>query len=490
MKNLISITSLLLLIGLFTIGCQSTSAVLTTQVLKEETVTEADKKLIKSIETLIQERVVENNIPALSVGLIKDNKLFSYHNIGDTRRGNAEKVTEHTVYQLASLSKMFTGIIAKEMIAAGKLDINTSITAYLPTSLSEAAVSKLKPITVSNLLQHRSGLPRDAEFAKRPWQFLDGPMVGGYSEAALLKELETLELVRSPGLRMEYSNLGFGVMGYILERVSGVPLVELYDKYLDGKYAMKRTTMDLEEAENFGMATPYMKWWRSIKTSPWEMGYLRSGGGLCSTVADLSKMMLGQMKDYQAYGQNPREVPALVLSENKNSMGGSGFPYYGYGIMEFNKAIDTTMVHIGHTGDVDGFASIYIFFPKQEVGIVLLTSSGGPWFNYLEWDLQKLLLDIQPRKTITLPNPNFDQIVGIYKFDSGREITISKGEHHILTQSRDGAEYKAFPYAPNKFYYPNSPVELIFEDNQLRQVDPNGNSRFARRLLNALTEVN
>lgn len=490
MKNLIKIIAFLVVTGSISIGCQSTSPTITTEVVNPETQTEKEKALIKSLEALIQERVVENSIPALSVGLIKNNKMFSYHNIGAIERGSPEKVTENTVYQLASLSKTFTGIIAKELVAEGKLDVNASITDYLPTSLSKATREKLKPITVRNLLQHKSGLPRDAEYAKRPWKIFDGPMIGGFSETALLQDLEELELIRNPGIRMEYSNLGFGIMGYIMERASGTQLAELYDKYLDGKYALKRTTMDLEEAKRFGMATPYMKWWRAIKTSPWEMGYLRSGGGLCSTVADLSKMMLHQMKAYQEYGQNPEVVPSLVLSDDKTSFGRSGFPYYGYGIMEFNKSIDTTMVHIGHTGDVDGFASAYIFFPNQEVGIVMLTSSGGGWFPQLEWDIQKLLLDIQPRKTITLPNPNFEQIAGTYKFDNGRELVISQGENCILTQSRDGAEYKAFPYATNKFYYLDNATELIFEDGRLRQLDNMGNSRFAKRQMNALTDIN
>ena len=490
MKNLIKISTILCLIVTISIGCRSTSSTITTEVIQQETLNEKEEALIKSLEALIQERVVENDIPALSVGLIKHNKLFSYHNIGAIERGSPEKVNEHTVYQLASLSKTFTGIIAKELIAEGKLDVNASITDYLPTSLNEATIDKLKPITVRNLLQHKSGLPRDAKYAKRPWKFLDGPMVGGFSEVALLQDLEELELLRNPGIRMEYSNLGFGVMGYIMERTSGIQLPELYDKYLEGKYAMNRTTMDLEEAKRFGMATPYMKWWRAIKTSPWEMGYLRSGGGLCSSVADLSKMLLLQMGAYQAFRQNPQVVPALVLSDDKTSWGRSGFPYYGYGIMEFNKSIDTTMVHIGHGGDVDGFGSIYIFFPKQEVGIVMLTSSGGGWFTQLEWDIQKLLLDLQPRKTITLANPNFEEFTGTYKFESGRELTISKGENCILTQSRDGDQYKAFPYASNKFYYPDDATELIFEDGRLRQVDQQGNSRFAKRQINGLTVIN
>ena len=114
----------------------------------------------------------------------------------------------------------------------GKIDVNASITTYLPTTLSNAAIEKLQPITIRDLLQHKSGFPRDAAHANRLWQFVDGPMVAGYSEVALLQDLEAMELINTPGSRWAYSNLGFGTMGYILERVAGIPLPALYDKYL------------------------------------------------------------------------------------------------------------------------------------------------------------------------------------------------------------------------------------------------------------------
>ena len=486
MNTLFKAFTFIAIIGFLTMGCQSTNSVVITKPATDRTLNETEKLQLKKIEQLIQERVTENNIPSLSVGLIKDNKIFAYQNIGATERGGEQAVNENTSFQLASLTKMFTGLIAKELMVDGKIDVNASITTYLPTSLSKTAIEKLRPVTIRDLLQHKSGFPRDAASANRPWQFLDGPMVGGYSETALLKDLEEMELIHTPGSKMEYSNLGFGTMGYILERVAGMPLPDLYDKYLVEKYGMNRTTMDLAKASEFGMAMPYMKWWRSIKTSPWEMGYLRSGGGLCSTVADLSQLMIQQMKAYQNFNNNQQQSP-LVLSDDKTSWGRSGFPYYGYGIMEFNKPIDTTMVHMGHGGDVDGFASAYIFFPKQQVGIVMLTASGGKWFNHLEWAIQGVLLDIQPRQTMEIAAAKLTQFTGTYQFADGQEVTITQSENHIVSQSKEGEPYAAFPYEANKFYYPDYPAELIFENGQLRRVDQMGNSHFGEKLMNSLT---
>jgi len=486
MNQLIKLSAFLVLFGIVAMGCQSVDRVVVTNLSTDRTLKEAEKVQLKKIEQLIQERVTENNIPSISVGLIKDNKIIAYQNLGAIERNGVQEVTENTVFQLASLTKMFTGIIAQELMRDGKMTADASITTYLPRSLSKAALDKLKPITIRDLLQHKSGFPRDAASANRPWQFLDGPMVGGYAEAALLKDLEALELIHTPGSQWEYSNLGFGVMGYMMERVSGLPLAVLYEQYLVEKYNMNRTTMDLAKANELGMATPYMKWWRSIKTSPWEMGYLRSGGGLCSTVADLSQMMLQQMSAYQNHTPNQQESP-LFLSEDKTSWGKSGFPYYGYGIMEFNKAIDTTMIHIGHSGDVDGFASTYIFFPKQQAGIVMLTSSGGKWFRQLEWAIQDVLLDIQPRQKMEVVAADLIPFIGTYQFADGKEVMITQAETHIITQSKEGEPYAAYPYETNRFYYPDYPAELIFENGQLQQIDPMGNSHFAKKLINKLT---
>ncbi len=463
-----------LLIILFA-NCKNTVALIQTDIVESNSIDEQTTTQLKAIEKLIQERVTENDIPALSVGIIKNNKIVAYHNVGTTKRGNEQQVDENTVYQLASLSKTFTGIISKELAAEGKLDLQASITNYLPNTLSETTIQKLAPIKIHHLLQHRSGFPRDAKYAKRPWKRFDGPMVGGYSEASLLKDLEELAVIAQPDERCEYSNLGYGTMGYILERAADMPLADLYEKYLGDKYGMKRTTMDLDKAKALGMATPYMKWWRNKKTSPWEMGYLRSGGGLCSTTADLCNIMTQQLKAYDQFNENQQLSP-LVLMEDKISWADNGgYPYYGYGSFGYNKVVDSTLVHYGHSGDVDGFASIYTFFPNQKIGMVLLTSSGGMWVHHLEWAIQDILLEIEPRKSIEVAPETIAQHFGDYKFRRNQIISISQEEGVLkATLPRIGVQEIA-AYAPNKFFLKHSSGELILENNTLRYVDGNGN---------------
>jgi len=475
MKTFFKITICSCLLVIFFTNCQHTIPVVKTKIVEPSSIDNQTTAQLKAIEKVIQERVIENDISALSVGIIKNNKIISYHNIGTTKRRNQENVNENTVYQLASLSKTFTGIISKELVTEGKLDLQASITNYLPKSLSQAAIQKLAPIKIHHLLKHRAGFPRDAKYAKRPWKFLDGPMVGGYSETSILKDLEELALIAQPDEKCEYSNLGFGTMGYILERAADMPLADLYEKYLGNKYGMQRTTMDLDKAKALGMATPYMKWWRNKTTSPWEMGYLRSGGGLCSTTSDLCKMMEQQLVAYNQFENNQQSSP-LVLMEDKTSWADNdGYPYYGYGSFGYNKTIDSTLVHYGHSGDVDGFASIYTFFPNQQIGMVLLTSSGGMWVHHLEWAIQDILLEIEPRKAIQVAPESIAQYFGEYKFNHNQIISVSQEEGVLKAELPRIGIQEIAAYAPNKFFLKNYPSELIFEDNRLRYVDGNGN---------------
>lgn len=469
-------------------NCQNTVALVETSIVAPHSIDEQTATQLKAIEKVIQERVAEFDIPALSVGIVKNNKIVSYHNIGTTKRGNQQLVDENTVYQLASLSKTFTAIISKELVAEGKLDLQASITKYLPNTLSETTIQKLAPIKIHHLLKHRGGFPRDAQYAKRPWKFLDGPMVGGYSEESLLKDLEELALIAQPDERCEYSNLGYGTMGYILERAADIPLADLYEKYLGNKYGMQRTTMDLDKAKALGMATPYMKWWRNKTTSPWEMGYLRSGGGLCSTTADLCNMMTQQLTAYDQFKTSQQSSP-LVLMEDKISWAdNNGYPYYGYGSFGYNKVVDSTLVHYGHSGDVDGFASIYTFFPNQKIGVVLLTSSGGMWVHHLEWAIQDILLEIEPRKAIPMEEDIVAQSFGEYEFNHNQIISIYQAEGELRADLPRIGMQEIAPYAANKFFLKNFPGELILEKNTLRYVDGNGNhylGQKSQKLVNA-----
>jgi len=335
------------------------------------------------IRSKVDSAMKANNVPALSIGIIRNGKLSYVEGFGVTERGSTSKVSERTVYQIASDTKKFTGILANSLISEGKLDVQASIVTYLSDILTSGAKEKLKAVTVQHLLLHRSGLPYRAPGNKR----VDGePMLVPYTEQELIKDLNELEFEFEPGTDFGYSNFGYAVVGYILEKVSGQSYAALLKKYVADKYKLENTFVAPEEKQKPLIATPYRKDDRVRETSAFTMGKLTPAGGVYSNVEDLSKFMIAQMQAYRLFARKGNESDPLILTEIEG-MAGS---HYGYGL---NKTVDKNTTRYGHGGDMDGFASGYVFYPQLNKGLILLTSSGGRWFGQLEGELRRKLFE-------------------------------------------------------------------------------------------------
>lgn len=260
------------------------------------------KEILNKVESSMQ----ENNIPALSLGLIRDSKIYFTSGFGTLNRNSTDSTKSNSIFQIASLSKMLTGILTRSLENENIIDINKPIIHYLSDKISKETQSKLKDVKIEHLLFHTSGFPHD----------------------------------------------------------------------------MKSTFSDPKNVENKYLVTPYRKDNRQIETSVWKTGKLTPASGIYSNVEDLSNLMTSQIS---AYGKNKDED--LILNKEKANRGNEN-SYYGYGIF-----IDKTERGIlyGHRGDMDGFASEYTFNPERNVGVIILTSSGGRWAGLLAAQIMKIL---------------------------------------------------------------------------------------------------
>ncbi|MEL6273856.1 MAG: serine hydrolase, partial [Bacteroidota bacterium] len=110
----------------------------------------------------------------------------------------------------------------------------------------------------------------------------------------------------------------------------------------------------------------------------WNMGKMVTAGGIYSSIVDLAELMIAQMAAYKT-ANHPNSDHPLVLTNaavESNSQ-------YGYGFFQTGEEGEL----FGHGGDLDGFASTYLFSTKHNVGLIILTSSGGRWTKELEGQL-------------------------------------------------------------------------------------------------------
>ncbi|QCK15681.1 serine hydrolase domain-containing protein [Mangrovivirga cuniculi] len=342
------------------------------------------------IDQQVTEILEKENIPSISIATIQNGEPALLKGYGVLNRKGTANSNENTVYQIASVSKMFTGTIANHLLKEGIIDLDEKIVSYLPEDLSTSNKEKLGDIKLRHLMHHRSGLPRDSKVVKR----VDGePFLGGYTEDDLLKDLDVLELEFNSNEKYSYSNIGYGLLGYILERASGKSYEVLLNEYITDPLEMNNTEANPANIDKKITATPYRKDDRNTPTKAWESGKLVPAGGLYSTTEDLSKLMVHQIQDYAEY-EKTGSASNFIITEFKAPRK-SEIESYGFGLIEVNTERGNIY---GHQGDMDGFASSYLFFPKYKVGVILLTSSGGDWLGKLSSEILKKLVEEAKQK--------------------------------------------------------------------------------------------
>jgi serine-type D-Ala-D-Ala carboxypeptidase len=197
---------------------------------------------VPDISSFLTERIAAGDFPS-AVYLIaeKDREVFADALGNAVTEPQRLAATLNTVYDLASLTKpLVTGLLSARRVEVGELTLDASISHYLP----EFDRTDKRPITLKNLLTHTSGLP-----AWRPlYQLAKG------EPDRVLGVIANLDLEYEPGTRVVYSDLGFIVLGKLLERLSGKSLVELAQTEIFQPLKLQHTFFNPELALQTGIA--------------------------------------------------------------------------------------------------------------------------------------------------------------------------------------------------------------------------------------------
>ncbi|MBX2923868.1 MAG: beta-lactamase family protein [Chitinophagaceae bacterium] len=347
----------------------------------------SDRKKISDAEiawirSKIEHTLRSCNIPSLAIGIVGNNELAWAEGFGHLTRESPVKMNANALFQIASDTKKITAIIVNNLVAEGKLELEEPVITYLRDVVSANNANKLSGITLRLLLLHKSGIPYRAPGQKG----IDGePMLVEYTEQDIINDLNPVQLETLPGIRFNYSNFGYAVIGYICEKASGQSYAALVKKYIADKYGMKNTSVVLDSKQLQLIAWPYRKDNRNIKSLPWNMGKLTPAGGVYSNIKDISTLLIAQMRAYREFNKSVNENSPLILTEKSETAGA----HYGFGLAKF---VDTLGVRYGHGGNLDGYASEYVFMPKEGLGIIMLTSSGGEWFDELGKEIRAYLI--------------------------------------------------------------------------------------------------
>ena len=333
--------------------------------------------LLRWLHGYVVSKMSRLNVPGLSLVAMKEEKAVEQRAYGYRSLEESKPATPDTVYEIASITKVFTAVAIMQLVEKGKLSLDDPVEKYLPIELRV----KGEPVRVWHLLSHTSGIPAlgYAEALLSSY-FAQSSTWLPYSDPRHV--LEWLErgarhwALASPGERFFYLNEGFVALGLIIEKLSGLSYADYVERYIARPLGLQNTTARYEEAKNNPLlATPYDSSQRPPKpmTLP---STIYADGGIYSTAIDLAKFMqalanrgkLGGTEILSKSSVEEMEKPRIRLPTQlfgDDSYGLGTIIYQGYPLGKL----------IGHSGSVYVYTGFAGYIPERRLSIGVLANA-------------------------------------------------------------------------------------------------------------------
>lgn len=339
------------------------------------------------IEKNAHSLLLDPNINSVSVGIFKDGEVYTGH-FGELDKGRGNKPTDTTIYEIASVSKSFTGTLVAQAVLDSKINLDDDIRKYLDGDFQNLEFDN-SPIRVRHLITHTSGLPRsfpksiDALFEnvdeKLPFRIYD--VEKKYSKTEFLSDLQRIAIDAEPGTNFYYSNADTELMAYILEKVYEMTYDQLLQRFICNTAGMKDTKVNLSTEELKRLANGYGE---TNKLVPHSANSLwGAGGGIKSTTSDLIQYMKFQL---DSKNRAATESHQLLFSKNDIQIG------YLWPISKNSEDGISYSIH----GGAFGTQNLFLLIPKYKLGVSIITNQSGPdTHGKLLNSLNDLLSDIK-----------------------------------------------------------------------------------------------
>lgn len=235
----------------------------------------------KKVDTIARAYIQKANTVGLIIGVIDDGRITTY-SYGETIKNNRKLPNANNFFEIGSITKTFTATLLAWYVNRGQVKLTDKIIKFLPDSV--AANPELQSITLLNLINHTSGLARipdnlitHAADALNPYK--------DYTKDLLYAYLKTCRLESKPGEKYSYSNLAVGLLGSILETVSGEPYSQMVREIICKPLDMFSTDQYLNPLLAPRFVQVYDE--HGDPTPAWDFDVLAPCGALRSTLNDL-----------------------------------------------------------------------------------------------------------------------------------------------------------------------------------------------------------
>jgi CubicO group peptidase (beta-lactamase class C family) len=309
------------------------------------------------IASIVNKARSESDVPGASVAVVKGGDVVQQLNYGVADRASERPVTDSTIFQLASATKVFAGTAVMRLVEEGQLALDDSVHTHLP-GLPDA----WRGVTVRQAMSHTSGLP----------SLIDpqtGDLIGGSTMDAAWRAVQQKPLKDTTTTTWRYNQTGFEVVRRIIETVSGQSWEAFAQERIFGPTGMRSTFFVGQPApDSSRLATPYRESYEAFDFADAYEYYIPTAAGLFSTTGDLARFaqaltsgsLLGAEARERMWASVPFEETTIDAVQ-------------GYGI---GWTVDEQDGHrrVWHSG---GGKAVLMHYPDDDLTVILLTNRAG-----------------------------------------------------------------------------------------------------------------
>ena len=329
-----------------------------------------DADAIDAFSRQIAVDVEADGIGGITAAVFKGDQVLWAQGFGWADPANRVPAGVRTIYRTGSISKSITAILMADLAEEGAVGFDDAVVDHLPEAAGFGdPPTGMEPITLRQLASHTAGLIREPE--------LEGAAAGpiedwGYK---ILASIPHTRFYTMPGTQYQYSNIGYGVLGYALQRAAGTSFMDLVEDRLFEPLGMRSSTFILGPELWRRVAVGFANGGDGAVDADFPAlehegrGYKVPNGGVYATVGDLATFaaaVMGRTEHQLLEPATRREVMTVQTPEDPDSGYGLGFsirpvPLEGGGTVRF----------VGHGGSVAGYNMYLVFEPESGYGVAL-----------------------------------------------------------------------------------------------------------------------
>ncbi len=406
------------------------------------------------IEPLVKPYIDSETVMGLSLGVLQKGK-FSNYGFGRLAAGESKTPDGDTVYEIGSITKVFTALMLADAVERKIVTLDQSIVDLFPSQFAKPH-SSLSKIQLIQLSTHTSGLPR------MPSNFdltnVDNPYLD-YDAAKMFEFLHDHRLTRDPGKKSEYSNLAVGLLGYLLANKQMTVYESLLKNRILEPFEMSDSSITLSESQKQRLAPGH-----DMDLTPrgnWDFKALASAGAIRSTSNDMLKfaqVMLHPNEKMKPWVDLAWQEHQPALAKTDRAMG-LGWTIAGDGHTRF------------HNGQTGGYHSALFISRKLDLAVVALSNTAVGDIDRLAEDVFKKLAGdpVEPRKfepKINVPAEVLKRYEGVYKLVEGVDFTVTVQDGKLMVGLTGQQTIRVYPKSETQFEYKVVKAEITFRQDK------------------------